>query len=82
MKIKSTPYYLDKKKLSDLFQNELKYFSVIDIQIFYNKLYVLDYKLGPIYLTQDEVGNFNYAKLITSSITINEYYALVVSNEN
>lgn len=78
MKIKSTPYFLDKKKLSDLFQNELKYFSVIDIQAFYNKLYVLDYKLGPIYLTLDEKGNFNYAKLITTTTMINEYYGLVI----
>ncbi|CAD8171992.1 unnamed protein product [Paramecium pentaurelia] len=73
-----TPYYLDKKKLSELFQNELKYFSVIDVQVYSNNVYVLDYKLGPIKLVQDNKGNFTQAKLITSSLYITEYYSFSI----
>ncbi|CAD8123507.1 unnamed protein product [Paramecium sonneborni] len=77
-----TPYYLDKKKLSELFQNELKYFSVIDVQVYSSNLYVLDYKLGPIALVLDSKGNFTYAKLITSSFYITEYYGFSIRNQD
>ncbi|CAD8201432.1 unnamed protein product [Paramecium octaurelia] len=76
-----TPYYLDKKKLSDLFQNELKYFSVIDVQVYSNNVYVLDYKMGPIKLIQDNKGNFTQAKLITTSFYITEYYSFSIRKQ-
>ncbi|CAD8104529.1 unnamed protein product [Paramecium primaurelia] len=75
-----TPYYLDKKKLSELFQNELKYFSVIDVQVYSKKLFVLDYRLGPIQLIMDNKGNFTNANLITSSSYITEFYGFSIRN--
>ncbi|CAK68654.1 unnamed protein product (macronuclear) [Paramecium tetraurelia] len=80
--IQETPYYLDKQKLSELFQNELKYFSVIDVKIYAKKLFVLDYRLGPISLVLDGKGNFTNAKLMTSSSYITEFYSFSIRNNN